>query len=72
MTHSKENLRIKGHKGTWYVIGEVTTLGKQYWLLESEIWGDEAPCLIVRSSNLMVVVDNVYNGFEDLYDTLSI
>ena len=35
-------------------------------LLESEQYGDEAPCVIV-DENLALVLEDVYNGFYD-YD----
>lgn len=61
------NIRIKGHKGTWYVIGKTIYNMKEVFLLESEQYGDEAPSLIV-DNELNVILDDVYNGFNDLYD----
>lgn len=62
---NKGNLKIEGHKGTWYVIDErlYTPRGAMY-LLESEVYGDYAPCLIVNA-NGKILMDNVYNGFGD-------
>ena len=38
---------------------------KRVYLLESEVWGDEVPCIII-DGDYKVIMDNVYNGFEDL------
>ena len=40
---------------------------KEIFLLESEQYGDETPSIIV-DNELNVILDNVYNGFDDLYD----
>ena len=62
----KEGIKVAGHIGTWYVIDETTRKGKNLYLLESEQYGDEAPCVIV-DENLALVLEDVYNGFDD-YD----
>ncbi|MGL5712219.1 MAG: hypothetical protein ACRCX2_04315 [Paraclostridium sp.] len=61
----KDNIVIKGHRGTWYVIGEDFYSGYRVYLLEHEEYGDEAPCLIVNE-NLDIIQDEVWNGFDDL------
>lgn len=63
----KNNIKIKGYRGTWYIIAKRIYNMKEIYLLESEIYGDEVPCLIV-DNDLNVILDNVYNGFDDLYD----
>ena len=62
---SRDNIIINGHKGTWYVIDETYYNGKRVFLVESEIYGDEAPCLIINEDD-EVILDNVWNGFLDL------
>jgi hypothetical protein len=58
-------IKIEGHKGSWYSIDtRETELHGTIYLLESEQYGDGAACLIV-DSDLNVLVENVYNGFED-------
>ncbi len=64
LTADSEEIEIDGQEGTWYVIDTQTIGGKELFLLESEIYGDEAACLIV-DGNRNIVMDNVYNGFED-------
>lgn len=61
------NIKIKGYKGTWYVIGKTIHNMKEVYLLEHEQYGDETPSLIV-DNELNVILDDVYNGFNDLYD----
>lgn len=63
----KEKIKISGYVGTWYVIDEMFHYGKKVYLLESEICGDEAACLIVNE-NLEIILDDVWNGFSDLED----
>lgn len=64
-----ENLRIQGYKGTWYVIDECFYNGKKYYMLESEIWGDEVPALIVNS-DMNIVIDNMGFKIDDVYDDI--
>lgn len=63
----KENIKIKGHIGTWYVIDEAEWKGEKVFLLEHEIYGDEAACLIVNEK-LEIILEDVWNGFDDLED----
>ena len=61
------NIKIKGYKGTWYIIGKTIHNMKEVYLLEHEQFGDETPSIIV-DNELNVILDDVYNGFDDLYD----
>lgn len=61
----KENIKIEGHVGTWYVIDESYHHGRKVYLLEHEQYGDEAACLIV-DKELNVLLEDVWNGFEEL------
>ena len=65
----KNNVKLKGYYGTFYIISDTVmdikgTL-KRVYLLESEVWGDEVPCIII-DGDYNVILDNVYNGFDDL------
>ena len=65
----KHNIKLKGYYGTFYIISDTVmdikgTL-KRVYLLESEVWGDEVPCIII-DGDYNVIMDNVYNGFDDL------
>lgn len=67
----KNNIRVKGHIGTWYVIDSCIMLGARYYLLEHEDYGDEVPCIIIDTKD-RVVLEDVYNGFDDLREHLSL
>ena len=65
----KNNIKLKNNKGTFYVISDTVmdikgTL-KRVYLLENEVYGDEVPCIII-DGDYNVILDNVYNGFDDL------
>ena len=65
----KENLKIEGYKGTWYVIDECWFKGQYYYQLESEQWGDETPWLIV--DNEFKIVKNMFgDNIDDCYDDM--
>lgn len=59
------NLKIEGHMGTWCVIDENIHRRKKIYLLESEQYGEEAPSIIV-DKDLNVILEDVWNGFDDL------
>jgi len=59
------NITVKGHKGTWYIIGDKVVGHKLYLLLESEQHGEDAPALIV-DKDYNLILEEVENGFEDL------
>lgn len=61
----KNNIKVDQYKGTWYVIDESFYDSKKVYLLESEQFGEDIPCLIV-DKDLKVVKNNVWNGFGDL------
>ena len=63
-TMKKENIRIEGHRGTWYIVGEEVIQGNKVYEVESEVWGDEAAHLIVNE-DMEVLLDEVYNSFDD-------
>ncbi len=67
ITEDSDKLKISGHSGTWYVIGSETIDNDKYFLLEHETYGDEAANLIV-DENAKVILDSVWNGFDDLYE----
>ena len=58
-----EGIKIEGYKGTYYVIDtRVTPIGI-YFLLESEVYGDEVPCILT---------DSYLNFTYETYDCISI
>jgi hypothetical protein len=69
ITINSDNLEVKGHIGTFYVIDETIFRNNKYFLLESEMYGEDAPHVIVDEDGSLIL-DNIYNGFDDLYDYL--
>ena len=79
ITRTSDHIEVEGHLGTWYVIDEGVfiltpdtergpqTITAHLFLLEHEEYGDEAAGIIVDEKGSLVMED-VYNGFEDLED----
>lgn len=66
-----EKQKIDGYIGTWYSIDSEIIQGEEYFLLESEEFGDDIPCIIVDSS-LKVVLDDVCNGLWEYKEYLGL
>lgn len=66
----KEHIKIEGHKGTWYEIDNASYYGKTLYLMESEVYGDEAPCIIINNDN-EIMAQEIYDGFLELDDRIS-
>lgn len=64
-----EGIKIEGHLGKWYQIGDGYIFGTKLLLLESERWGDEASWLVVNSENGKVLSDEVYD-FDTFYEVI--
>lgn len=62
-----DGIEIEGFVGTWYVIDVRRIRNRELFLLESELYGDDAAALIV-DENRNIVMDNVHNGFDDYLD----
>ena len=60
-----EEVEIDGYEGTWYEIDKLEVNGKMYYLLESEIWGDEANGLVITKDQT-----EVYPTHDDIETTL--
>lgn len=65
----KENIKLDGHRGTFYVIDSKQQDGKEIFLLESEQFGDEANHVVVNSE-MKVLLSNEYNWFDDYQEAL--
>lgn len=57
-------LQVYGHSGSWHTIGHAKVDGKDYWLMEHDELGDETAAIIVDSRGKLII-ENVYNGFDD-------
>lgn len=64
---SETGIRLEGYIGTWYVISKKMHGDKMLYLLESEMLGDSATGIII-DGKMNVILDDVYNGFDDLKD----
>lgn len=79
LSGASNHIRVDGHTGTWYVIdegdfafisganSEQQTITTHLFLLEHEIYGDEAACVIVDDASNLILED-VCNGFDSLED----
>ena len=56
--------KIEGYSGKWNSIDSEIIEGEEYFLLESEEFGDDIPCIIVNK-NLEAVLHCVCNGLRD-------
>lgn len=66
-----EGISAKHHIGTWYSIAHKMYKNQLYFLLEHQEYGDEAANIII-DLNGNVILDQVYNGFDDLEDYFDI
>ena len=56
---------IEGKDGTWEVVDYLLVEGKNYFLMEHEQYGMNV-AYVVLNQNGKVIVDSVYNGFDDM------
>lgn len=69
MTKQKFNgVKVNGHRGKWHSIDSAYSNGKKVWLLEHDTYGEDAAMLWV-DENLNVIVDDVWNGLQDLIES---
>ena len=66
-TWTIEDIKVPEHMGTWYTIDCLSYGDNTYFLCEHEEYGDETPYMII-DQNGRLILDEVYNGFEDLAD----
>jgi hypothetical protein len=67
---NKENIKVNGHRGTWYVIDEVVYGGEHYFLLEHETYGNDAPWIAIDEDGQLVMED-ISDGVEELIEYLA-
>lgn len=60
----REGIKVKGHRGTWYVIDEREYDGRTLYMVEHETYGDEAASLII-DEDFNLIADEIWNGWED-------
>lgn len=69
----REGIKVENRRGTWYIIDERVVYGMPVYLLESEIWGDEAACLVCEydaEEETFTEIDEVWNGLDEFEDNL--
>lgn len=59
-----DGLAVSGHIGTWHTIEHTEVDGHSFFLMEHDTYGDEAASIVVDERGRLVV-DDVYNGFDD-------
>lgn len=64
---ARENIKIKGHVGTWYVIKDYEHWGKFFHLLEHETYGEDVGHLWVDEEH-NIILDESFNGLVDLLE----
>ena len=65
LTKDTVGYEIEGKDGTWEVIDYLLVEGKNYFLMEHEQYGTNV-AYVVLNQNGKVIVDSVYNGFDDM------
>ncbi|MCI2047928.1 MAG: hypothetical protein LKJ90_09485 [Faecalibacterium sp.] len=69
ITPSSKHVRVDGYLGTWHVVGSKSLGNTSYFLLEHELFGADAPDLIVDQTGALIV-GGVWDGFEALQYTV--
>ena len=64
----KDNIKVAGYRGTWYVIDECQVLGDTLYLLEHEELGDETYCICINKKG-QLICDHIYDGIYEAIDT---
>ena len=65
LTKDTVDYEIEGKDGTWQVVDYLLVEGKNYFLMEHEQYGTNV-AYVVLDQNGKVIVDSVYNGFDDM------
>lgn len=58
--------RLKGRKGTWYMIEMAYVDGHRYYMYESEQWGEDVPHIAVSSDGRIIC-----ETYDDLETTIA-
>lgn len=65
ITANTDNITIDGHYGTWYVVDTNSYNGQEIFELEHEEHGEDA-CHLIVDENGHILLDDVWNGWDDL------
>lgn len=69
-----DNIKIEGRVGTWYDIDHLTHNGVTYVLFESEIYGDEAPAVVIKYTDERTRYGEIPKEYEvtETFDSIDI
>jgi hypothetical protein len=64
----KDGIKLPNHIGTWYEIDSIKTDTAEYYLLQSEQYGDEAAAVVVNAAGeeLCETFDDIETALEEL------
>ena len=65
----RNGIIVEGFIGTWYIIDEVGRGDNTYYLLESEVYGEDTPCIAIRDDGT-VLMSGIENGIDDITEYL--
>lgn len=61
----KSGIKVQGHRGTFSEVNTVTMFDRKCYLMESDIYGEDAPLIAVYEDNTLCA-DSLYDGYNDL------
>ncbi len=56
-------IHIPGHCGTWHTIDHRVIGGYKFYLMESDIYGDDAACILLDEHG-RIVAEDLFDGFD--------
>ena len=71
MITNKTGIRVKEHRGSWYVVEEYSFYGRRYLLCEHEQFGEDAGWIAIDAETGLLELDSIFNGIEDLIEHLA-
>lgn len=64
-----EGVHIQGYNGTWSSIGQRIICGEKYYLMESDLFGEDIYHIIMNASGRCVMPSE--DGFNPLYEDMN-
>ena len=50
-------IKVQGHVGTWYAAGERIAHGKTFYILEHNVYGEDAPNVVIDADGYLHMED---------------
>lgn len=71
LNEKSTGIKVEGHRGTWYVVLKEVVLDKKQntktvYVLESEIWGEDAPHIYADYMGNVIEIFEDYGSLEDI------